>query len=60
MKIVVEVYLHTFLASVVDGSGWSASHLDCFTADRILSRRLGGPQSQSGHVEKRKFSCPYY
>jgi hypothetical protein len=58
MEFVVEVYLSTFLASVVDGSEWSASHLDCITADRILRKRLGGPQSQSGHVEKRKFSCP--
>jgi hypothetical protein len=59
MKMVVEAYLHAFLASVVDGSEWSASHLDCFTADRVPRRRLGGPHSQSGHVEKRKISCPY-
>jgi hypothetical protein len=41
----VEVELHLFLASALDGGEWSASSPGPWYP---LGRRLGGPQSRSG------------
>jgi hypothetical protein len=57
----MEVYLHAFLTSALDGGQWSASRPSRFTpregAPRYpLDRRLGGPQSRSGHGGEEKNS----
>jgi hypothetical protein len=44
----VEVWLHAFLTSVLDGGDWSASHPGSFIPRYPLARRLGGPPSWSG------------
>jgi hypothetical protein len=54
----VKIQLHTFLSSVIYGSGWSATRLYHFSpgerATGTLNRRLGGPQSGLDCVEKRR------
>jgi len=49
----VEVQLHSVITSALDGDEWSVSHHGCFTPVKrpwySLKRRLGKPQSQSGH-----------
>jgi hypothetical protein len=59
----IEVQLHSFLISAVDGSGWLISLPGRFTPGKELdypfSRRMGGPQKQSGRLWRREFSCPY-
>jgi hypothetical protein len=49
----VEVQLHAFLTSALDGGEWSASRPGRFTPQGmnpwyLLDRMLGGPQSRSG------------
>jgi hypothetical protein len=54
----VDVYIHTFLTSVLDGGEWSASRPGRYTPGESpgcpLDKRLGGPQSRTGRrgVEK--------
>jgi hypothetical protein len=59
-----EVQLHSFLTSALDGDKRSTSCPSHFTSGKErwypLNRRLGGTQSQSGLLEKRKISCPYW
>jgi hypothetical protein len=51
----VEVQLHAFLISELDGGEWSASRSGRFTPGS-LDRRLGGTQSRSRHSgEEKKF-----
>jgi hypothetical protein len=49
----VEVQLHSFLNSALDGGNWSASRPGRYTLWKEpqcpLERRLGGPQSRSGY-----------
>jgi hypothetical protein len=56
------VQLHVILNSVLDIGEWSASWPSHFTMGKEqwypLERRLGGPQSQSGHGSKEKNSQP--
>jgi hypothetical protein len=53
-----------FLTSALDGGEWSASGPGHFTPGETpqvptgLDRRVGGPQSRSGAMEKRKFLAP--
>jgi hypothetical protein len=53
----VEVYIHAFLSSAIDGGELSASRPGRFTPEEIppppysLDRRLGGPQSHSFYTE---------
>jgi hypothetical protein len=59
----VEVYLHVFLASEVDGGEWSASRTGRFTTGEraprySLDRRLGGPQSRTEHDGEKKIPAP--
>jgi hypothetical protein len=58
----VEVQLHSFLTSALDGGEWSASRPYRFTPEKEyrypLNRRLGGPQSRSGRFgEEKKTIC---
>jgi hypothetical protein len=46
----VEVELQAFLTLELDGGEWSASPPGCYTWCP-LDRRLGGPQSWTGHSE---------
>jgi hypothetical protein len=56
----VNVYIHIFLTSALAGGEWSASRPGRFTSgDRILDRRLGGPQSQSGRLGEENIIEPY-
>jgi hypothetical protein len=57
----VEVPLHAFLTSVLDGGEWSASRPGCFTPQGkspwyALDRRLGGSQNRSGRGGEEKNS----
>jgi hypothetical protein len=60
----VEVQLHAFLTSVLDGGMWSASQPGCFTPGE---RTLGthqiegwmGPRASLAAVAKRKTPSPY-
>jgi len=52
----VELELHAFLTSALRGGEWSASRLGRLTLRYSLDRRLGGPQSCSGHCGKEKES----
>jgi hypothetical protein len=59
----VEVQLHTFLTSVLDGGEWSNSRPGRFIPGRknpryLLDRRLGGPQSWCGRSGEEKNSQP--
>jgi hypothetical protein len=58
----MEVYIHEFLTSALDGSEWSASRPGRFPPREnpryLLDRGLGGPQSQSGHGGEGKNSQP--
>jgi len=58
----MEVQLHTYLTSMLDGGKWSALHLTTLlTGNRHqspLDRRLEGPQSQFVHGGKMKKSLP--
>jgi hypothetical protein len=60
----VEVYLHEFLTSTLDGGEWSASRTGRFNARERFpvptGRRLSGPQSRYGHSgEEKKNPFPY-
>jgi hypothetical protein len=54
----VEVWLHSFFTSVLDGREWSTSSPSCFSSVKEpqcpLNRRLGEPQSQFRHFEEWK------
>jgi hypothetical protein len=59
----VEVYLHAFLTSALDGGEWSASCPGRFTPRKKeplvpIGRRLGGLQSRSGRGGEEKNSQP--
>jgi hypothetical protein len=62
MYMGVEVKLHVFLTSALDGSKWSASCLGHFTLGRmapiIQGIRYCQPQSQTGCSGKDKNPCP--
>jgi hypothetical protein len=53
----VELYLHAFLTSALDGGEWSASRPHCFTP----RERAPGPQSRSGRCggEKKSQLLPF-
>jgi hypothetical protein len=53
-----ELELHTFLTSAPDGGEWSASRSGRSTSRGRTPgwRRLGGPQSRSGHGDEEKIS----
>jgi hypothetical protein len=57
----VEVQIHTFLTSALDGGKWSASHPSHFALRKKvpvpLDRRLSGPWSWSGCDGKEKNLC---
>jgi hypothetical protein len=60
----MDVSLHKFLTLALDKGEWSAL-CNCFTPWGKspwypLHRRLGGPQSQSGHSGRKKKSLHYY
>jgi len=53
----VDVDIHAFLTSALDGGEWLASHPHCFTSKERappypVNRRLGVPQSPSEHSEE--------
>jgi hypothetical protein len=55
----MEVQLQSFLTSAIDGGEWSASRTSRFTPRGKnplypLDRKLGGPQSRSGHGGEEK------
>jgi len=57
----VDVYIHAFLTSALDGGEWSASRPSGFTPQGSspcypVDRRLGGLQSQSGRGDEEKNS----
>jgi hypothetical protein len=60
----VEVYLHAFSTSTLDGSGWTVLRTGHFTPKErapdthTLDRRLGGHQSRSGRGGEDKNSHP--
>ena len=58
----VEVYLHSFLTSAVDGGEWSTSRPGRFTPLKerwyVSNRRLGMPQSQSRRFGEDKILLP--
>jgi hypothetical protein len=59
----VDVYIHIFLTSALDGGEWSVSRPVRFTpwgmsARYPENRRLGGPQSRSGQREEEKILDP--
>jgi hypothetical protein len=51
---VVEVQLHAFLTSALDGDEWSASHAGRFTSRETIP----GTQSRSGRGSEEKNSQP--
>jgi hypothetical protein len=53
----VEVHLHAFLTSALDGDECSSSHLGCFTSDTYLIRSKVGPRALDA-VAKMKIPCP--
>jgi hypothetical protein len=56
----VEVYLHAFLTSALDGGEWSASRPGCFTPGRTpdIHWRRGGHRSRFGRGGEEKNSQP--
>jgi hypothetical protein len=59
----VEYSLPLFLSLTLDGGKWSASCPNVFNSGASasyypLNKRLGGPQSQLGAFEKRKYVSP--
>jgi hypothetical protein len=60
----VDVWLHAFLTSTLDGDEWSASRPGRFTPPQEkshwypLDRRVGGPQNRSGRGGEGKNSQP--
>jgi hypothetical protein len=50
----VDMYLQQCNASTLDGDAWSASHPGERSRRYSLDRRLGGPQSRSGHGDEEK------
>jgi len=54
----VEVLLHSFLTSALEGGEWSTPHTGKFIPGKDprypLNRTLGGPQSLSGRYGKEK------
>jgi hypothetical protein len=60
----VEVYLHAFLTSALDGGEWSASRPGCFTGGERAPgthwiEGLVGPRAGLDTVAKTKNSYPY-
>jgi len=57
----VEVFLHAFLISALDGDEWSASDPDLFTPRETApgTHWIGGcgPQKRSGRGDEKKNSC---
>jgi hypothetical protein len=56
----LDVQIHIFLTSQLDGGGWPASSRGRFTPrgkspPSALDRRLGGPRAGLDDIEKRKF-----
>jgi hypothetical protein len=57
----VDLKLHTFLTLALDEGEWSASRAGPFTPGYPLDRRMGRPQSWSGHGIKHDiFVCFKY
>jgi hypothetical protein len=57
----MEVQLHTFLTSLLDGVEWSASHPARFTPGEgtpDICWRLGGPQNRPGSCGNKKNRTP--
>jgi hypothetical protein len=54
----MEVERYAFLTSALEGGEWSASRLGPLYPRYPLDRRLGGPQSRSGHGGEEKNSQP--
>jgi hypothetical protein len=54
----VEVKLHVFLTSALDGGEWSASHTDRFAARCPLDGRLGWSRASMDKTEGKKTSAP--
>jgi hypothetical protein len=54
----MDVQIHIFLISALFGGEWSASRPGRFTPRYPLDRRLGGPQSWSGHRGEEKILDP--
>jgi hypothetical protein len=56
----MEVLLHAFLTSALDGGEWSASRLGYLTpTERVpYNQELGGPHSRSGKGGEKKNSQP--
>jgi hypothetical protein len=52
----VEVQLHAFLTSALDGGEWSVSRPQGKSPWYPLDRRLGGPQGRSGRGGEEKNS----
>jgi len=54
----VKLNLLALLSSELDGGEWSTAHPSCYIQGKnprySLDRRLGGPQSWSGHGGKEK------
>lgn len=55
---IVEVWRHTFLISVLDGSELSLSRRGRFTPGHLLKTRLIEPQSRYGQFEEEKHRLP--
>jgi hypothetical protein len=59
----IEVQLHSFLTSALDGGEWSTSRLGRFTPGKECqypsSRRLGGSQGRSGQFTEEKNQLPF-
>ena len=57
----LEVQLHSFLTSILDGGGWLTPRSGRFIAGKetlyLLNRKLGEPQNLSGHLWGKKFRC---
>jgi len=54
----VDIQLILFLASALDGSGWSAPHLGCIASEKTapqypLNSSLSGPSSLTGHCAEK-------
>ena len=58
----MEVQLHSFLASILDGGGWLIPRPGRPVAGKetpyLLNRKLGESQSQSGHFWGKEFRYP--
>ena len=67
---VVQVWLYSFLTLTLGGGQWSASRPGRFFSGKeqlyALNRRLGGPLSRTGRLDRRcyyvmyRYWCPFY